>query len=70
MLKLLVGAFNQEKALVGAFSVIVKCFMLVSGCGVLQAAVLAVHLNMLEEAEQLLLGCGRHDLLNKLYQDR
>ena len=38
--------------------------------GVLQAAVLAVHLNMLEEAEQLLLGCGRHDLLNKLYQDR
>ena len=35
-----------------------------------QAAVLAVHLNMLEEAEQLLLGCGRHDLLNKLYQDR
>ena len=38
--------------------------------GVVQAAVLAVHLNMLEEAEQLLLGCGRHDLLNKLYQDR
>ena len=36
----------------------------------MQAAVLAVHLNMLEEAEQLLLGCGRHDLLNKLYQDR
>ena len=35
-----------------------------------QAAVPAGHLNMLEEAEQLLLGCGRHDLLNKLYQDR
>ena len=47
---------------------IVKCFML-HAC-VVQAAVLAVHLNMLEEAEQLLLGCGRHDLLNKLYQDR
>ena len=34
-----------------------------------QAAILAVHLNMLEEAEQLLSGCGRYDLLNKLYQD-
>ena len=34
-----------------------------------QAAILAVHLNMLDEAEQLLAGCGRYDLLNKLYQD-
>ena len=49
------------------------CEMVHASClypGVVQAAVLAVHLNMLEEAEQLLLGCGRHDLLNKLYQDR
>ena len=34
-----------------------------------QAAILAVHLNMLEEAERLLIGCGRFDMLNKLYQD-
>ena len=34
-----------------------------------QAAILAVHLNMVTEAEQLLLSSGRHDLLNKLYQD-
>ena len=34
-----------------------------------QAAILVVHLNMLEEAEQLLLGCGRFDLLDKLYKD-
>ena len=34
-----------------------------------QAAILAVHLNMLEEAEQLLIGCGRYDILNRLYQD-
>ena len=24
---------------------------------------------MLEEAEQLLIGCGRYDILNRLYQD-
>ena len=34
-----------------------------------QAAILAVHLNMLEEAERLLIGCGRFDMLNKLYQN-
>ena len=34
-----------------------------------QAAILAVHLNMLEEAEKLLIGCGRYDMLNRLYQD-
>ena len=34
-----------------------------------QAAILAVHLDMLDEAEKLLMGCGRYDMLNKLYQD-
>ena len=34
-----------------------------------QAAILAVHLGMLTEAEQLLAESGRWDLLNRLYQD-
>ncbi|XP_037670915.1 intraflagellar transport protein 140 homolog isoform X2 [Choloepus didactylus] len=33
-----------------------------------RVAVLAMQLGMLEEAEQLYKRCGRHDLLNKLYQ--
>ena len=32
------------------------------------AAVVAVQLGMLKEAEQLYASCGRHDLLNTLYQ--
>ena len=34
-----------------------------------KTAILAVYLNMPEEAEQLLLRCKRYDLLNKFYQD-
>ena len=34
-----------------------------------KTAVLAIYLNMPEEAEQLLLRCKRYDLLNKFYQD-
>ena len=34
-----------------------------------QTAVLAVYLNMPDEAERLFLKCKRYDLLNKLYQD-
>ncbi|XP_023331155.1 intraflagellar transport protein 140 homolog [Eurytemora carolleeae] len=34
-----------------------------------QAAILAVHLGMIEEAEHILVGCQRYDILNKLYQD-
>ena len=32
------------------------------------AAVVAVQLGLLEEAEALYMGCGRYDLLNELYQ--
>ncbi|XP_071443964.1 intraflagellar transport protein 140 homolog [Hetaerina americana] len=34
-----------------------------------RVAVLALHLGLIAEAEKLLNGCGRYDLLNKLYQD-
>ncbi|XP_046399396.1 intraflagellar transport protein 140 homolog [Ischnura elegans] len=34
-----------------------------------RVAVLALHLGLTAEAEKLLNGCGRYDLLNKLYQD-
>ncbi|XP_074040796.1 intraflagellar transport protein rempA isoform X2 [Leptinotarsa decemlineata] len=35
-----------------------------------KVAVLAVHLGMLDEAEQLYIQCGRHDLQNKLLRSR
>ncbi|XP_057670783.1 intraflagellar transport protein 140 homolog [Diorhabda carinulata] len=35
-----------------------------------KVALLAIHLNMLEEAEQLYIQCGRYDLLNKLLRSR
>ena len=38
------------------------------GCMQVCAAVVAVQLGMLKEAEQLYASCGRHDLLNTLYQ--
>ncbi|XP_047485121.1 intraflagellar transport protein 140 homolog [Penaeus chinensis] len=34
-----------------------------------RVAMLALQLNMVEEAEQLYRGCGRHDLVNRMYQD-
>ena len=33
-----------------------------------QVAILAAHLGMMPEAEKLLLGCGRYDILNRIYQ--
>ena len=32
------------------------------------AAMVAIQLGLLEDAERLYAGCGRHDLLNSLYQ--
>ena len=64
-MKALVGAFNQEKALVGAFSVIIQ--PVVEPMDRFTALISAVFVRVLRSAPELELYRGRPQNVNKLY---